>query len=641
MSTENKDIEKDIKRKEIKGSHEEPKANKAEQDISDIAIKYLEFSDDAPGDEKPMAGHKKDENPGQKKTDTKQGAGFGFADFVTYVGECVGSAFAAVVAFVLSFVKAFLRVIKKAVHLVYTAVDNFVISSLKSFNEEWSFFRTEVKSARAKIRDTVRKSPLAVFSVLKHYVGVAFKRHPHMFARMADVVLPVIGFAILVGTINHWSSSTFALKVSSGGQNIGYVESEAVYIEAQNKVKERFNADADSEETADLKAKYTVVTVQPNELTDAETISDSIVENTKGDSVFACGVYIDDDFICALKSETDAMQVFNNIIDEYEVEDENDVVGFVEDVQYVQGLYTDDVIWNSEKLAQKLKTKKSEAKYYTVQTGDTLSQIANANGLKTSELLELNPDMGDTIKVGDQVLVSHEVNYVRLKVVKTEVTREEIAYKTVKNNNSKLYKGTTKVKQKGIKGIDEVTSLVTYIDGVRVSSQEIGRVTIQNPRDEIIDVGTKRVSTYGGGYTPSRYVKGSGSLIWPAVGCGTITSRFGYRTLRGRPNFHGGVDIAGGNARGKTVVAAASGRVTAAGWGGAYGYRVIIDHGNGMSTLYAHMLAGSLCVGSGQYVSGGSAIGKVGSTGNSTGPHLHFEVRINGNKVNPAPYIGA
>ncbi len=256
--------------------------------------------------------------------------------------------------------------------------------------------------------------------------------------------------------------------------------------------------------------------------------------------------------------------------------------------------------------------------------------------------MSLNPGISETIKVGDELLVSHEVNYVQLKVVKTEVANEEIAFSTVRNNSSNLYKGTTRVTTRGVKGLDQVTRLVTYVDGVKVDSEEINRVTLRNPVNEVIAVGTKTVSYYNGGsYTSSSYVKGHGSLIWPAVGCHTVSSRYGYRILYGRSNFHGGIDLTTGGARGHTVVAARSGTVTTAGWGGSYGYYVIINHGNGMSTLYAHMLSGSICVRPGQYVSGGSAVGKVGSTGNSTGPHLHFEVRINGTRVNPAPYIGA
>ena len=91
---------------------------------------------------------------------------------------------------------------------------------------------------------------------------------------------------------------------------------------------------------------------------------------------------------------------------------------------------------------------------------------------------------------------------------------------------------------------------------------------------------------------------------------------------------------------GAPVVAAESGRVVAAGYESMGGYYVRIDHGNGLSTLYAHMKSGSVCVRSGQYVQRGQQIGQAGATGYVTGAHLHFEVRVNGTKVNPAPYLG-
>ncbi|MDD6807092.1 MAG: M23 family metallopeptidase [Oscillospiraceae bacterium] len=565
----------------------------------------------------------------------------GFTWFAAQVGLYVGAFFSAIITFFSFVFKNIWKIIKKIWHYIYEKVDRFVITSVRSFNEEWTFFKKEVKEAKGKIKENIKSSPTAIFSILGYYSKVAYKRHPHMFSSIINVVLPIASFAVLVTTINHWSSSTYALAVQSGGQDIGYVTSENVYIEAQNLVKERFDSDV-SNSNMDLSAKYKVVTINPNEISDSETISDNIIEKSKGDSTYACGVYIDGTFVCALKNETDAMQVFNNILDAYETEDENDVVGFVEDIQYVQGLYPDneETIWDSEKLANVLAGKKSEAKYYTVQMGDTLSQIAYANDISTAQLMAQNPEVSETIKVGDKLLVSNEVNYVRLKVVKTEVVNESTPFETVKKNSSNLYKGTTRVTQKGVKGLDQVTNLVTYVDGVKVSSEEINRVTLRNPVDEVIAVGTKKVS-YGGSYTSSTYIKGQGSLIWPAVGCYTVSSPYGWRTLYGRSNFHSGIDLTGGGARGRSVVAAKSGTVTSAGWNGSYGYCVIINHGNGMSTLYAHMLSGSICVKPGQYVSGGSAIGKVGSTGNSTGPHLHFEVRINGTRVNPAPYIGA
>ena len=113
---------------------------------------------------------------------------------------------------------------------------------------------------------------------------------------------------------------------------------------------------------------------------------------------------------------------------------------------------------------------------------------------------------------------------------------------------------------------------------------------------------------------------------------GILTSRFGTRS-RG---YHTGVDWAG--AKGSAVVAADGGTVIQAGWNGGYGYCVTIDHGNGLQTLYAHNSA--LLVKVGQKVAQGEQIAKLGSTGNSTGPHCHWEVRVNGKAVNPLAYLG-
>ena len=115
------------------------------------------------------------------------------------------------------------------------------------------------------------------------------------------------------------------------------------------------------------------------------------------------------------------------------------------------------------------------------------------------------------------------------------------------------------------------------------------------------------------------------------VSGGTITSKYGQRSS----GFHTGVDLA--VPTGTPVYAAAAGTVVKAGWSGGYGYLVVIDHGNGYQTYYAHN--SRLCVSVGQSVSKGQNIAYSGSTGNSTGPHLHFEVRINGNTTNPLNYI--
>jgi murein DD-endopeptidase MepM/ murein hydrolase activator NlpD len=128
---------------------------------------------------------------------------------------------------------------------------------------------------------------------------------------------------------------------------------------------------------------------------------------------------------------------------------------------------------------------------------------------------------------------------------------------------------------------------------------------------------------------------GTGSMIWPVNG--TVTSGFGYRIhpILGKRLLHTGIDIAAGS--GTAIWAADSGKVIYATWSGGYGNTVAIDHGGGISTLYAHQ--SSMAVSYGQTVSKGEVIGYVGSTGYSTGPHLHFEVRVNGTPVDPMGYL--
>jgi murein DD-endopeptidase MepM/ murein hydrolase activator NlpD len=117
---------------------------------------------------------------------------------------------------------------------------------------------------------------------------------------------------------------------------------------------------------------------------------------------------------------------------------------------------------------------------------------------------------------------------------------------------------------------------------------------------------------------------------------GRLSSAFGWRNIAVNGNrFHGGIDLAAHD--GTPVVAARDGRVTRAGWWGTYGYVVVVDHGDGSETRYAHL--SRVDVAAGANVRQGDGIGAVGSTGASTGPHLHFELRFDGRAVDPLPYL--
>ena len=141
----------------------------------------------------------------------------------------------------------------------------------------------------------------------------------------------------------------------------------------------------------------------------------------------------------------------------------------------------------------------------------------------------------------------------------------------------------------------------------------------------------------GGGSSGGGSATSLSNLQWPVPSCTLITSRFGYRVAptTGASTYHGGLDI--GASMGASIVAAGAGDVIYAGANGGYGNCVMIDHGNGVVTVYAHM--SSIGVSYGQYVTAGQYVGAVGSTGVSTGPHCHFEIRINGAQTDPAAYF--
>lgn len=527
--------------------------------------------------------------------------------------------------------------------------DTLLLRSLRTSAEDYRKFKDEVRIFTSDVKGGLKDSPLKNLHKLPHYVKKAYKRHTGFFKTVLNTVMPIVALVVLVTTVNSWTSSTYALEViiENNGEmcSLGYIKDESVFIEARTIVKERIDSGAAGSEDAFIaNPTYKITRVKLNQLSDANAISDKLIENSDSKLTNACGVYIDGEFICAVKNETDARSVFNNILraaeEKYKIDtnDETSFADFVEDVEFVQGLYSDDadIMWEASRLLEVLENeKKSEAVFYTVQEGDTPSGVASKFDISLSTLMALNPDVNFKVfKTGSELTISAEVSFVRVEIIKVEEKNVSTPYETETVESSSLFRGDKRVIRKGVKGTDKVTYLVTYVDGVQTESKEIGRVTLINPINEKVQVGTKKpsASSSGGNYE----VVSKGRFVWPVSGAYTVTSHYGNR----RSGFHNGIDIAGGNASGKLVLAADSGTVELVKFSNkSYGNQVVINHGNGVKTRYAHMLDGSISVSVGQKVSRGQAIGRVGNTGNSTGPHLHFEVIVNGNTVNPYPYI--
>ena len=531
--------------------------------------------------------------------------------------------------------------------LIYILFDKILMRSFHDTVQDFKKFRHASRASREEAKAKVHASPKEHIKHLIQDRRDLIKRHPNFVRTAVNTVVPIAAFALLVVTVGYWTSSTYALEVvvDNNGEecSLGYISDESVFIQARTIVKERIDSGAAGDSgTMIANPTYKITRVKLNELSDADAISDKLIETSDADLVSACGVYIDGEFVCAVKNETDARSVFNRMLDEAEEkykiaeDDENSFADFVEDVEFVQGLYSDDEshMWEASRLFDVLTNeKKSEAVYYTVKDGDTPSGIAQSFDISTAELMSLNPEADfDVFKTGTVLKISAEVNFVRVKIIRIIERVEETAYETETVKSDSLFQGDKRVIRQGVKGKDKVTYLTTFVEGVQVSSEEIDRITITEPVSEKIQVGTKKTTAYGTNYE----IVSKGQFVWPVSGLYTVTSHFGIRSL----GNHKGIDISGANASGKLVLAADDGVVELAQYtSNGYGYQVLINHGNGVKTRYAHMLAGSISVSVGQRVTRGQAIGRVGNTGRSTGPHLHFEVIINGTRVDPYPYI--
>jgi murein DD-endopeptidase MepM/ murein hydrolase activator NlpD len=232
--------------------------------------------------------------------------------------------------------------------------------------------------------------------------------------------------------------------------------------------------------------------------------------------------------------------------------------------------------------------KLSGIRNHTVVAGENLSVIAEKYGIDIETIKGANPDIDELIYPGTDLVILPEKGVAH--VVAAGETLWQIA---------RLY------------GISEERIL-----------------KVNNKTDDQLTISEKLIIP--GGRMLSAVSRASYSRFsWPARG--EITSRFGYRWGR----LHSGVDIAGDY--GTAVRAARTGQVSFAGWWGGYGYLVIIEHGQGFATLYGHL--DDYFVNNGQPVVAGQLIGNIGNTGNSYGPHLHFEIRVGEQPVNPLEYL--
>ena len=338
----------------------------------------------------------------------------------------------------------------------------------------------------------------------------------------------------------------------------------------------------------------------------------------------ACEIQINGNKTFLVKDEADYEKVIKLVKESYIEDEENLIEVTIEDDITVTPVLADPTrILKPDHVAEVLVDGRTRRQVYLVSRGDTLWDIAKLNNLEISQLQENNPHLnGERLQIGDELHLDKLEPLVNVVAVK-EITREErIPFETTTTYSSRMLTTQSKVNQKGENGLKEVTYRITSKNGVEIDKEIINEIVTKKPVTQEVVKGTARPSIS----TSNVRINTSGRFAWPAASR-RISSYFGPR---GR-GYHYGIDISGPT--GTAIYAADSGRVTFSGYSGSYGRTVIIDHGGGVSTLYAHNSSNLVSVGAS--VKKGQTIARMGATGNATGSHLHFEIRINGTRVNP------
>lgn len=500
--------------------------------------------------------------------------------------------------------------------------------------------------------------------------------------------VPVLGIACLVFVVADKASADYGVTVEYNGQEIGVVSEasvideaqkviadRAVYydtgseyitatlsikpigaqdeiideqmladviqeqIETQAPVKEEPAAESEEDNSAAKNDKsfeiYGVGADSESEKNYSESAADFIQNEDGVDSnkVRAYAVTVDGEFVGAVSENSDIEKFLNDIKEEY---DGDDIISvdFDKNIEYTYERYVDpEQIVDQEEIIDLLDSNVEEPVYYEVQQGDNPWNIARSNGMTVEELTgcvatydgEKIDDLTEYCPIGAIVQLSEEVPYLQVETTEEVTYSEVIDYEIVTTEDDDMYKGETEVDVAGVEGEMEVTALVTYKNGIAIKREITNEKVISEPVTKYQRKGTRETRT-----PVSTGSGGSGDYFWPVDG-GYISA------YQGDGRGHKGIDIAA--PYGTPIYAAESGTVidVGSGWNGGYGNCVMISHNDGNVTVYAHQ--SSVAIEYGDYVVKGQIIGYIGSTGDSTGNHLHFEVRSNGTYPNPTNYV--
>lgn len=430
----------------------------------------------------------------------------------------------------------------------------------------------------------------------------------------------VVSIALIAG-VYQANSSVTAYSVEVDNNVLAIVRSQEDFLGALEEVKNEAISVYGQDVVLNDDPAFIETKVKKDEITELEDMIKSIKDQIDI-KLKAVAIVIDGEEIAIVKDQQAANTILEDIKSPFleKEESEYDDVEFKEKVEVVEVGAEFSEILSKEEALKKIAVGTDEEKIHEVQKGENTWTIARKYDLKMDDIEKANPGIEpEKLQIGQQI--SLIVPKPLVSVITKEYVElvEDIPFETEYEDTESLYKGDKKITVQGQEGKREIKGYVVKENGVQVDIEVVNENIVAEPKTRVIAQGTKeRPATMATGIfsNPTR---------------GRLTSPFGMRWGR----RHTGIDVA--SSRGTTIAAADAGKVSFAGWQGSYGNLVIIDHENGYQTYYAHN--NKIVVKKGDRVYKGQKIAEMGSTGNSTGVHLHFEVRKNGTPINPQSFV--
>lgn len=440
-----------------------------------------------------------------------------------------------------------------------------------------------------------------------------------------NYLLPIVSAAFLIGVVSFGSGLEYGICVEYNGVDIGVIAAESEFDSASNEVQQRI-AHSENADMPDFDSKLSVKIISDDEaVLSPGQLADKMLAVSDHELTDGYGIYVDGQLIGAVKDKAPVESALADILMNYTADTNAKDIKFQNTVECTEGIYLADSIVPEEKIISTLSSTKQVVSDYVVQREESPLIICIKHSMDLDAFMRLNPNVEENCTPGQIVKVYKTVNYLPIQYTREIQSVSLVDFDTVEVETSSLNLGKKELLVKGQKGERTNNVEVVYVDGVERERHVIDSVITKAPVTQQIGIGTYSARPA----SSDTLLTGSGEFGWPVDG-GYISDPF----ISNRN--HKGMDIAA--PEGTNIYAAADGVVVTSGWNnGGYGYYVIIDHQNGYMTLYGHCSV--LYASEGQTVSRGQLIAGVGTTGNSTGNHCHFEVMYQGMYYDPASFL--